>query len=71
MDWKSRLAMAGLLAGMLSFVAMNLDAKAKARQAGRVEACEWVCGGDAEWATVGEGCVCVIREEVRRGRMDD
>lgn len=39
-----------------------------AKENGRIEACAHVCGGPAEWQTIGDGCVCVVREEVTRGR---
>lgn len=61
--WKIAIVMGVLVLIGLAFIAGVFGGKTE----GRLDACEYVCGGAAEWATVGDGCVCVVREEVRRG----
>lgn len=64
MEWKTAGWVLILMALGVAFIAGVFGGKTE----GRLEACEHVCGGAAEWATVGDGCVCVVREEVSRGR---
>lgn len=63
MEWKVVRVVLMLGALAVAFIAGVFGGRTE----GRLEACEHVCGGAAEWATIGDGCVCVVREQVRRG----